>query len=115
MAAQIRPILLKGHERSVTHLQFSAAGDLLFSASKSYQPTVWLADSGERVGTYNGHNGAVWRLDVTCTCCTLMKGLIDDRIIKSFLKILNLLLPCYLLLRRDNMINDMNNLTILEI
>ena len=60
-----RPILLKGHERSVTHVQFNLDGDLLFSASKSYQPTVWWADNGERIGTYNGHNGAVWYLDVT--------------------------------------------------
>ncbi|WVZ62016.1 hypothetical protein U9M48_011811 [Paspalum notatum var. saurae] len=27
-------------------------------------PTVWYADTGERLGTYRGHNGAVWTCDV---------------------------------------------------
>jgi translation initiation factor 3 subunit I len=63
-----RPVLLKGHERPVTHLQFNREGDLLFSASKSFAPTVWWGDSGERIGTFDGHGGAVWYLDVTRTC-----------------------------------------------
>jgi len=46
-------------------LQFNREGDLLFSASKSFEPNVWRADTGERIGTYQGHNGAVWYLDVT--------------------------------------------------
>ena len=33
------------------------------SQAKDTVPTMWLADSGERMGTYNGHLGAVWDLD----------------------------------------------------
>ncbi len=32
---------------------------------------VWYADTGERLGTYNGHTGAVWDVDVNCTSLTL--------------------------------------------
>jgi WD40 repeat protein len=60
-----RPILLKGHERSITHIQYNTDGDLIFTASKSFSPTVWRNETGERIGTYNGHGGAVWYLDVS--------------------------------------------------
>jgi translation initiation factor 3 subunit I len=59
-----RPILLKGHERSITHIKYNNDGDLLFSSSKHNFPCVWNAQTGERIGTYDGHNGAVWYLDV---------------------------------------------------
>jgi len=41
---------------------FNPDGDLLFTCSKDNTPVVWLASSGERLGTYNGHNGAVWEM-----------------------------------------------------
>ena len=93
----MRPILLNGHERSITCVKFNTEGDLLFTAvgtcdsllqmssplrsltmlwrklgfecawrgvqSKDTFPTLWLAETGERMGTYNGHLGAVWDLD----------------------------------------------------
>jgi len=55
--------LLQGHERPITTIQFNYDGDLLFTASKDYIPSVWRSDSGERLGTFNGHKGAVWDLD----------------------------------------------------
>lgn len=61
----MRPILLKGHERSITCVKYNADGDLLFTAAKDTVPTLWMADTGERMGTYNGHLGAVWDLDPT--------------------------------------------------
>lgn len=35
----------------------------LFFQSKDTSPTLWMSDTGERMGTYNGHLGAVWDLD----------------------------------------------------
>jgi len=61
----MRPIILKGHERSITALKYNRDGDLLFSASKDVRPVVWYTDNGERLGTYNGHNGAIWAIDVS--------------------------------------------------
>ena len=59
------PTLLKGHERSITCVQFNHAGDLLFTASKDGTPMVWRTANGERLGTYNGHSGAIWSLAVS--------------------------------------------------
>ena len=61
----MRPILLKGHERPLTFLKYNRDGDLLFSCAKDHTPTVWYAHNGERLGTYRGHNGAVWCCDVS--------------------------------------------------
>lgn len=56
---------MKGHERPLTFLKYNRDGDLLFSCAKDHTPTVWYADNGERLGTYRGHNGAVWCCDVS--------------------------------------------------
>lgn len=74
---------MKGHERAINSLKYNregqrsilllrfffahflVAGDLIFTCSKDNKPTVWYADNGERLGTYKGHNGAVWSLDVS--------------------------------------------------
>jgi translation initiation factor 3 subunit I len=73
----MRPIQLKGHERSITHLKYNKEGDLLFTCSKANFPCIWYSDSGERIGTYNGHNGAVWSLDVTQDSSVLVTGSAD--------------------------------------
>jgi translation initiation factor 3 subunit I len=59
----MRPILLKGHERSITVVKYNYDGDLLFTASKDHVPSVWRAEDGERLGTFNGHKGTIWDLD----------------------------------------------------
>jgi translation initiation factor 3 subunit I len=60
----MRPILLKGHERSITVVKFNYDGDLLFTASKDHTPSMWRAENGERIGTFNGHKGTIWDLDI---------------------------------------------------
>ena len=57
---------LTGHERSLTQIKFNAEGDLLFSCSKDHIINVWFSHNGERLGTYDGHNGTVWTIDVDC-------------------------------------------------
>ena len=57
------PILLKGHERSITTVKYNADGDLILTAAKDSRPTVWYSDTGERLGTFGNHKGAVWDLD----------------------------------------------------
>lgn len=61
----MRPILLKGHSRSITMIKYNRDGDLLFTCAKDHVPSVWFSDSGERLGTYEGHTGAVWAMDVS--------------------------------------------------
>jgi WD40 repeat protein len=67
----MRPILLKGHERSITSLKFNREGDLIFTASKYPTFVVWYTHNGERLGTYEGHTGAVWSIDVDSKFCAL--------------------------------------------
>jgi len=61
----MRPLLLKGHERPLTYVLYNSDGDLVFTCAKDHTPTVWFSDNGERIGTYVGHNGAVWTCDIT--------------------------------------------------
>ena len=58
--------MLHGHERAITQIKYNKDGDLLFSVAKDTKPTVWFSGNGERLGTYNGHGGAVWCVDVNC-------------------------------------------------
>jgi len=60
----MRPLVLKAHERAITSIKFNHEGDLLWSASKHPTFAVWYWDNGERLGTYQGHNGTVWGIDV---------------------------------------------------
>lgn len=74
----MRPILLKGHERSITSLKYNREGDLIFTASKHPSFAVWYTSNGERLGTYDGHNGAVWSLDVTQNSERVVSGAADS-------------------------------------
>ncbi|KAK8697900.1 hypothetical protein V6N13_114034 [Hibiscus sabdariffa] len=76
----MRPILMKGHERPLTFLKYNRDGDLLFSCAKDHTPTVWFADNGERLGTYRGHNGAVWTCDVSRDSMRLVTGSADQTV-----------------------------------
>jgi translation initiation factor 3 subunit I len=70
----MRPILLNGHGRSMTLVKYNKDGDLLFTISKEKSAAVWWADTGERLGTYDGHNGALWDLDVNDDSTLLVTG-----------------------------------------
>lgn len=61
----MRALMLKGHEGPITKLQYNKEGDILFSCAKKDKiPCAWFTDNGERLGTYEGHEGAVWDMDV---------------------------------------------------
>jgi len=74
----MRPILLQGHERSITQVKYNAEGDILFSASKDDVVNAWYSHNGERLGTYEGHNGAIWTLDVDYQTKFLLTGSADN-------------------------------------
>jgi len=60
----MRPILLQGHTRAITQVKYNREGDIIFSAAKDSSPCVWYSSNGERLGTLDGHNGAIWCIDV---------------------------------------------------
>jgi len=74
----MRPILLKGHERSITNIKYNREGDLIFTASKHPTFAVWYTDNGERLGTYEGHSGAVWSVDVDRHSERVVSGAADN-------------------------------------
>lgn len=69
--------MLQGHERPITKVCFNADGDLLFTASKDLVPSVWFAETGERLGTFNGHKGSVWDLEPDRLTTRLLTGSAD--------------------------------------
>ncbi|XP_043938455.1 eukaryotic translation initiation factor 3 subunit I [Protopterus annectens] len=74
----MRPILLQGHERSITQIKYNREGDLLFSVAKDPIVNVWYSVNGERLGTYNGHTGAVWCVDVDWDTRNVLTGSADN-------------------------------------
>lgn len=73
-----KPLMLHGHERAITQIKYNREGDLLFSSAKDHTPNVWYSLNGERLGTFNGHAGAVWTLDVDWQTIHFMSGAADN-------------------------------------
>eukprot|EP00745_Piridium_sociabile_P000892 TRINITY_DN105586_c0_g1_i2.p1 TRINITY_DN105586_c0_g1~~TRINITY_DN105586_c0_g1_i2.p1 ORF type:complete len:328 (+),score=86.95 TRINITY_DN105586_c0_g1_i2:106-1089(+) len=74
----MKPIMLHGHERSITQIKYNREGDLIFTCAKDSQPNVWYSLNGERLGTFNGHNGAVWCIDVDWATTKVLTGSADN-------------------------------------
>ncbi|RUS72054.1 hypothetical protein EGW08_020183 [Elysia chlorotica] len=74
----MKPIMLHGHERSITQIKYNREGDLIFSAAKDSQPNVWYSLNGERLGTFVGHNGAVWCIDCNWDSTKVLTGAADN-------------------------------------
>ena len=96
----MRPILLSGHvsrpciappsdslanltplqTRALTQVKFSHDGDLIYSCAKDQIICAWYSANGERLGTYHGHQGAIWTVDVHPTTTLLASGAADNTI-----------------------------------
>lgn len=74
----MKPLMLHGHERSITQIKYNREGDLLFSCAKDPQPNVWYSINGERLGTFKGHGGAVWCIDVNWDTTKVLTGSADN-------------------------------------
>jgi len=70
--------MLHGHERSITQIKYNREGDLIFSCGKDSQPNVWYSLNGERLGTFVGHNGAVWCIDCSWNSTKVLTGAADN-------------------------------------
>lgn len=76
----MRPYLLKGHERPLTQVKYNREGDLLVSCAKNLYPCLWYAEDGKRVGTYEGHNGAVWTCEISLDSSRLITSSADQTV-----------------------------------
>lgn len=76
----MRPILLQGHERSLNQVKFNRDGDILFSVAKDKVLCAWYSANGERLGTYHGHQGALWTVDVSPNTQLVATGAADNTV-----------------------------------
>jgi len=74
----MRPLLLKGHERSITSLKYNREGDLIYTTSKHPSFACWRTENGERLGTFDGHSGAVWSVDIDRNTSRVLSGSADN-------------------------------------
>ena len=59
----MKPLVLKGNSMPITDIMFNKDNDLLFSASKDRNITLWSSEYGERIGTYY-HGAAIYSMDI---------------------------------------------------
>ncbi|KUJ11922.1 putative eukaryotic translation initiation factor 3 subunit I [Mollisia scopiformis] len=76
----MRPTLLQGHERALTQIKYNRDGDIIFSTAKDQHICAWFAHNGERLGTYHGHQGALWTVDVDPTSTIIASGAADNTV-----------------------------------
>mmetsp|Transcript_8327 Transcript_8327/g.25031 ORF Transcript_8327/g.25031 Transcript_8327/m.25031 type:complete len:324 (-) Transcript_8327:69-1040(-) len=74
----MRPFVLGSHTRPVTMVKYNKEGDLLFTSAKDWIPTVWRTNTGERLGTYKGHDGAINGFDIYEDTSRLLTGSADN-------------------------------------
>jgi translation initiation factor 3 subunit I len=76
----MRALMLKGHEGPITKIKYNKEGDLLFStARKDKVCSAWYSHNGERLGTYEGHEGAIWDVDVNFDTTRLLTASADTK------------------------------------
>jgi translation initiation factor 3 subunit I len=61
----ILPYVLHGHKRPVSETKFNNDGDFLVCASADSYISKWWSSDGKPAGTFEGHEGAVWAVDIT--------------------------------------------------
>lgn len=74
------PLLTSSQERSLNQIKYNRDGDLLFSVAKDKVACAWYSANGERLGTYHGHQGALWTVDVSPNSRMLATGAADNTV-----------------------------------
>jgi len=77
----LKKSMLHAHERPVTWITWNRDGNLLFTCGKDKKVCVWSFPDGECLGSYTGHNGAVWACSVTVDSSWLVTGAADQNVI----------------------------------
>jgi translation initiation factor 3 subunit I len=67
-------------ERSLNQIKYTRDGDILFSVAKDKTLCAWFTSNGERLGTYHGHQGAIWTVDVSPNTRLVASGAADNTV-----------------------------------
>lgn len=67
-------------ERALTQIRYTKDGDILFSVAKDQIICAWFSANGERLGTYHGHQGALWTVDIDPSTTLLASGAADNTV-----------------------------------
>lgn len=70
----MKPYVIHWHTRPVTQVKTNYAGDLMLTCAKDGLVCLGYTRNGELIGTYDGHNGAVYCADITTDCKTVVTG-----------------------------------------
>lgn len=70
-------VSIVSHTRPITQLVYNLEGDLLFSSGKDKRAMVYAAATGKRLGTYDGHSGAINYMTVTSDSTILLTASAD--------------------------------------
>jgi translation initiation factor 3 subunit I len=62
------------------HRRYNKEGDLVVSCAKDLQPCLWFAENGQRIGTFVGHNGAIWSCDINQESTRLITASADSSV-----------------------------------
>lgn len=73
-------VLTSHQERALTQIRYNRDGDIIFSTAKDQHICAWFAHNGERLGTYHGHQGAIWTVDVDPTSTMIASGAADNTV-----------------------------------
>lgn len=60
--------------------RYNRDGDIIFSTAKDQHICAWFSHNGERLGTYHGHQGAIWTVDVDPTSALIASGAADNTV-----------------------------------
>lgn len=75
------PLTCSGHTRPVVFLAFSAINEegqyYSISACKDGKPMLRQGDTGDWIGTFEGHKGAVWGVDISKDATKIASGAAD--------------------------------------
>ncbi|CAD7929263.1 unnamed protein product [Amoebophrya sp. A25] len=77
----MKPYLLQYHSRPMTAVKFNKDGDFFITASNDGRCCLVRTETGERIGTYEGHEGAIKSCDVDFETQLVVTAGADSRVV----------------------------------
>lgn len=76
----VKPFLLQYHSRPVTAVRFNRDGDLFLTSGNDGRCCLVRTETGERIGTYEGHEGAIKSCDIDPNSELVVSGGADSKV-----------------------------------